>query len=84
MGSAVSITLGLAVVLVIFYFTGLDEPRIRDEFSPVLGSLGWFSVLTVASATSFIGTLRERSWRWLAQLLMWGCMVLIGWRFWPA
>lgn len=83
MGSAVSITLGLAVVIIIFYFTGLDEPRIRDEFAPVLGSLGWFSVLTVVSATSFIGTLRERVWRWPAQALMWSCVGLIGWRFWP-
>ncbi|MFK8053287.1 MAG: hypothetical protein AB8F65_09970 [Woeseiaceae bacterium] len=83
LGSAASITLGLAVVIVIFYFTGLDEPRVADEFEPLAGSVGLFAILTAISATSFIGLLKEKAWRWLSQAAMWACLLLVAGYYWP-
>lgn len=84
LGSAFSITLGLAVVIVIFYFTGLDEPRIADEFDPLIGSVGLFFVLTAISAASFVGLVKERFWRWYAQAAMWVALLLIVRYYWPS
>ena len=81
MGSAVSISLGLVVVLIIFFFTGTELPRIQDELVPVTASLGWFAALAGASVVGFIGVLREYRWSWRAQLAMWGCVDAVGWRF---
>lgn len=83
LGSSASITLGLAVVMLIFFLSGLDEPRIQEEFEPLLGSVGLFAILTVLSAASFIALLKERSWRWYAQIAMWVALILIARSYWP-
>ncbi len=83
LGSAASITLGLAVVMLIFVLSGLDQPRIRDEFSPLAGSVGLFALLTACSAASFVGLLKARRWRWWAQAAMWGVLLLVGLYYWP-
>ncbi|MEN7344107.1 MAG: hypothetical protein AAAFM81_14240 [Pseudomonadota bacterium] len=83
LGSALSITLGLAVVIVIFYFTGFEQPRIADETEPLAQSVALFFVLTVVSAASFIGLVKERVWRWFAQALMWLGVVAIAAFYWP-
>ncbi|MEM7610192.1 MAG: hypothetical protein AAF270_00735 [Pseudomonadota bacterium] len=84
LGSAASITLGLAVAILMFVLIGLDEPRVRDELESVLNSVGLFAVLTVLSAASFIGLIKEQSWRWYAQAGMWIGFVLIAAYHWPA
>ncbi len=84
MGSSVAISLGLLVVTVLFLFTGLDEPRIKDEFPALAGSVGWFILLTIVSATSFAALLRDHRWRWQAQVAMWLTLALVASRYWPA
>ena len=84
LGSAASITLGLAVVMLIFVLSGLDQPRIRDEFSPLAGSVALFGLLTTISAASFVGLVKMRPWRWWAQGGMWACALAIGIYYWPA
>ena len=84
LGSAASITLGLAVVMLIFLLNGLDQPRIRDEFSPLTGSIGLFALLTAISAASFVALLRNRAWRWWAQAGMWLLLLAIGLYYWPS
>ena len=84
LGSSGAITLGLAVVMLIFLFSGLDQPRIKDEFSPLAGSVTLFAILTAVSAVSFVGVLRERAWRWWAQGAMWLLAIGIGRYYWPS
>ena len=84
LGSAASITLGLAVVILIFVLSGLDQPRIRDEFPPLVSSVALFALLTVVSAASFVALVKHQRWRWWAQALMWALLVAIGLYYWPA
>lgn len=84
LGSAGAITVGLAVVMLIFVLSGLDQPRIRDEFSPLAGSVALFALLTAVSAGSFVGLVREQRWRWWLQAAMWALLLGIGVYYWPA
>lgn len=84
LGSAASITLGLAVVILIFVITGLDQPRIRDEFPPLVSSVALFAILTAVSAASFVSLVRDRNWRWWAQAAMWALVGAIGVYYWPS
>ena len=71
LGTAVSITFGLAVVGLLFLILASDYPQVRAEISPLLQASGVFLCLTVAAGVSFIGLLRGRRWRWAAQIAMW-------------
>ena len=84
LGSAASITLGLAVVILIFVLSGLDQPRIRDEFPPLVSSVALFALLTAVSAASFVALARQKAWRWWAQLTMWALLGAIGVYYWPS
>ena len=84
LGSSGAVAVGLLVVMLIFVLTGLDQPRISDEFGPLASSVGMFSVLTVISALSFVGLLRDRAWRWYAQVAMWATVLVIGYSYWPS
>ncbi len=83
LGSAASISLGLAVVMLIFLILGDDYPRLATEFRPLADSLGLFLVLTVIAAGSFWALLKKRWWRWPAQALMWCGVLLAGAYYWP-
>jgi uncharacterized membrane protein len=83
LGSSASITLGLIVVMLIFVLTGLDQPRISDEFEPLASSVAMFAVLTAFSAASFIGEVKAQAWRWYAQAAMWLTVLAIGTYYWP-
>lgn len=84
LGSSASITLGLIVVMLIFVLSGLDQPRIADEFDPLAASVAMFAILTAFSGASFIAEVKERAWRWYAQLAMWATLIAIGLYYWPA
>ena len=84
LGSSASITLGLVVVMLIFVLSGLDQPRISDEFEPLAASVGLFAILTAFSAASFIALVKERTWRWYAQMAMWATLLVIARYYWPA
>jgi len=83
LGSSLSITVSLAVVSLIFWILADDYPRLHDEFSPLAASVLLFLALTMVSAWSFLATLRNRQEKWLAQVLMWFGIVLVGFYYWP-
>jgi hypothetical protein len=83
LGSAASISLGLAVVMLIFLILGDEYPRLAAEFRPLIGSLGLFIALTVISAGSFWAQLNKSRWRWPAQILMWCAVFVAGAYYWP-
>ncbi len=83
LGTAVAITLGLAVVVLLFFILAGEYPRLTSELMPLLESTALFVVMTVVSAFSFIGVLRRRPWRWYAQTAMWLGVLLIALYYWP-
>lgn len=77
LGSAASISLVLAMVVVIFAFTAGVQPVVGQEYPGLLAAAGLFAMLAVASGLAFVGLQRHRRWRWLAQGAMWIALLLI-------
>jgi hypothetical protein len=82
LGSAASITFGLSAVLIVFFVLKGEHPDLAREMPQLLVSLGAFGILTAASAGSFVGTARERTWAgWAhaATLVSFAAVVLLYW-----
>lgn len=84
LGSAASIALVLALVVVIFALTVGAQPSIGREYPGLLAAAGLFGLLAGAAALAFVGIQRDRPWRWLAQGAMWLALLLLGFYYWPA
>lgn len=63
LGSSGAISFGLLGVAFIFWWLGPEHPELTGEVSPLLAHLARFLVLTLVSALSFYGLLRQTSWR---------------------
>lgn len=83
LGSAASIALVLAMVVVIFALTAGGHPAVGREYPGLLTAAGLFGMLAVAAAAAFVGLQRSRSWRWLAQAAMWLVLLLVAAYYWP-
>lgn len=83
LGSCVAITLGLAVVSVIYLVLGPEEPVLRRELLPLGMSLLIFSLLTALAALSFYGSLMARHWRHLPGLALLSGLALTVYYYWP-
>ncbi len=75
MGTSAAIAASLSVVALLFFLLGDEHPRLEAEFWPLMNSTGIFLVLTGLCAAGFLGVVRHRPWRWVAQLVMW---IMIG------
>ena len=83
LGSSVSITLGLAAVILIFLILGDEYPRLAYEFSDLIKSTLIFVVLTTISAASFYSLLKEWKNRWWLQFALWASFTATGFYYWP-
>jgi hypothetical protein len=83
LGSAASITFGLATVLIVFAVLAGEHPDLRREFPQLALSFGGFVLLTAASAGSFLGQLKVRSWRLWAHLATAACLGAVVMLHWP-
>ena len=83
LGSSVSITLGLAAVILIFLILGDEYPRLAYEFSDLIKSTLIFVVLTTISAASFYSLLKEWKNRWWLQFALWASLAATGFYYWP-
>ena len=83
LGSAASITFGLATVLVVFLILSPKHPELALEFSHLLTSLLAFAVLTAASAGSFNAQVKTRSWRGWAHAGTLACLAVVIAIYWP-
>ncbi len=83
MGSAASITFGLAAVSIIFLLLRAAHPELAREMPDLLLSLAVFTLLTAASAGSFVGQVRLRAWRGWAHAGTLACALLMLWLYWP-
>jgi hypothetical protein len=84
LGSAASIALVLAMVVVIFALTSGAHPAIGAEYPRLLATSGLFAVLAGIAGLAFTGLQRRRPWRWYAQTALWLALVLLGWYYWPS
>jgi hypothetical protein len=82
-GSAAAIAFGLLATVIVFLVLKGEHPRFQAELGPLLRAGGVFSVLAAASGTSLYATLKELSWRWIAQAGMWFTLAAIVALYWP-
>jgi hypothetical protein len=83
MGSAVSITVALALTLVVFMLLPEHSDRIGEEFPPLLGALGGAAFIAVLAGAAFIGELRAKPWRRPVQALLFTLIAGVIWWYWP-
>jgi hypothetical protein len=83
MGSAVTITIGLALVIVVFLALSGEHPRLAREYWSLLRSFALFLALSLVAGYAFVGTLRRSRWLWAAQAATWLAVAVIGWYYWP-
>jgi hypothetical protein len=83
LGSSASVTFALAAVLAIFCVLLRNHPTLSVEMPRLLYALVAFSLLTAASAGSFLGQLRVRRWRGWAHMATAGCFALVLLMYWP-
>jgi hypothetical protein len=84
MGSSVALLAGLVMTLLVFLLLPEFHDRLAGEFQPLLQAIAWAVLLTSASAASFIGQLRRRTWRRYAQVGLIMAVLLVGWSYWPS
>ncbi len=83
MGSAVTITLGLALVLCVFLLMGQEYPALGREYGPLLQSFFLFLTLAFVSSYAFMGILRLRPWRFWAVTVVLLNVAALAWHYWP-
>jgi len=83
LGSAVTIVIGLAMVLVVFLVMAGEQPALAREFGPLLKSFFLFLALAFAAGYAFVGTLRQKRWLWLAQAATWLVIAALAVHYWP-
>ena len=83
LGTCLSISVSLMLVLVVFLVLGDDYPRLQHEFRPLLVSMIIFLGMTVISAASFYSLVVGHPGRNLAQVLMWLGLAGTTCYYWP-
>ena len=83
LGSCVSITVSLAMVLIVFLILGDDYPRLQHEFRPLLVNLLIFFGMTILSAGSFYSLIKMSRWRFWSQGLTLAGLAATVMYYWP-
>ena len=83
LGSCAAIGVGLVIVLFLFYLLADDYPRLATEYDALLRSTVIFLGMTAICAVSFVGLIRHRTWRWIAQAVMWVGLALTIFHYMP-
>jgi Na+/citrate or Na+/malate symporter len=83
LGSAVSITVALALTLVVFLLLPEYAARIGEEFPPLLRALGGSALLAALAGAAFLGEVKQRPWRRVAQAVLWAVLAVGAWWVWP-
>lgn len=84
MGSSVALLAGLSMTLAVFLLLPEHHDRLSAEFGPLIQAIAWAVLLTVTSGASFVGQLKARAWRKMAQMGLVISVGLVAWRYWPA
>jgi hypothetical protein len=83
LGSAASISFGLGSVLIVFCILAGKHPDLSRELPQLVLSLLAFGVLTAASAGSFVGQAKGRSWRGWAHAATFVSLAVVVLMYWP-
>ena len=83
LGSAVSISAVLAMVLVVFLVASGDHPALLEEYAPLIKAIGLFGLLAGLAGAAFYALQRQHPWRWVAQAVMWAALAGVAWSYWP-
>ena len=83
MGSAVALATGLLMTWIVILFLPADQARFAPEHAPLLRAVAVFTLFSAASAGSFYGELRGRSWRPAAHGATLGMLAVAVWMYWP-
>src|SRR2546429_7468842 len=83
MGPAVALATGLLMTWIVILFLPGDEARFAPERAPLLRAIAVFTLFSAASAGSFYGQLRERSWRLAAHGATLAMLAMAVWMYWP-
>ena len=83
LGSLVSIAFSLAGVLLVFWILQDESSRFTTELPELLRSAAIFLMLAFFAAGGFIGTLRNKPWRYYFLTLLWCGLLFTGWYYWP-
>ncbi|HXO14835.1 MAG TPA: hypothetical protein VN835_00720 [Steroidobacteraceae bacterium] len=83
MGSAVALATGLLMTWIVILFLPADQARFAPEHAPLLRAVAVFTLFSAASAGSFYGELRGRSWRPAAHGATLVMLAVAVWMYWP-
>ncbi len=78
LGSSVATTFGLGATLIVFLVLSGETPRFREELPLLAVYVAIFVALTTIAAVSFIGQVRQASWRHWAVGAMWGAIACLA------
>lgn len=83
MGSTVSLAIGLLGTWIVILFLPQDADRFAPEHVALLRAIAIFTALAAASACSFYGDLRSRTWRLSAHAVSLLLLMTTIWVYWP-
>ncbi|MGD9597826.1 MAG: hypothetical protein AB7V24_05290 [Steroidobacteraceae bacterium] len=83
MGSTLSISVALTLTAIVMLFLPEHADRFAEERGPLLQAIAIAAGLTALAATSFVGELRTRRWRFAMHLALLAALVGAGWVYWP-
>jgi hypothetical protein len=83
MGSTVSLAVGLLGTWIVILFLPQDADRFAPEHASLLQAIAIFTALAAASACSFYGDLRSRTWRPVAHAVSLLLLVATIRVYWP-
>jgi hypothetical protein len=83
MGSTVSLAVVLLMVWIVILLLPQQEQRFAPEHAALLQAVLVFTLFSLASAASFYGDLRRRSWRHLAHAATLGMLAVAVFLYWP-
>jgi hypothetical protein len=87
LGSAASVSFGLIAALIVFLILAKTSPDLLGnhirELPQLVRNLAAFSILTAASAGSFLGQAKDRPWRIWAHIATLICLSGVVLLYWP-
>jgi hypothetical protein len=83
MGSAVSLAVGLLLTWIVLLFLPEYSEQLAEERGPLAIAILIFGLIAASSATSFLGEIRERRWRFMAHAATVMLLSLAVWNYWP-